>query len=195
MAEDDHCHQQSQIVRRQSQLAREAQRGDAGALGRLYQTTAPRLLGYVRTLVGPDDADDVASETWASILADLSAYRFERGDFQAWAATIARHRAIDHLRRGGRAALPLPPERMPQRVSGLDTERDAVDSLATKQALALIGRLPREQAAAVMLRVVLGMDAASAGRVLRKHPGAVRTAAHRGLRNLREQMSGGVKEH
>ena len=39
-----------------------------------------------------------------------------------------------------------------------------------------------------MLRVILGMDAVSAGRVLRKHPGAVRTATHRGLRTLRERM-------
>jgi RNA polymerase sigma-70 factor (ECF subfamily) len=182
---DDRCHRQ---------IIREAQRGDTRALHSLYQRTAPRLLGYVRTLVGPDDADDVASETWASILADLSAYRLERGDFHAWAAAIARHRAIDHLRRGGRAAVPLPLERLPQDVSALDTERDAVDSLATQRSLALIGRLPREQAAAVLLRVMLGMDAVSAGRVLRKQPGAVRTATHRGLRNLREQLNGGKAE-
>lgn len=182
---DDLCHRKIII---------EAQHGDVRAWHRLYQTAAPRLLGYVRSLVGSDDADDVASETWARILADLPGYRFEKGDFHAWAATIARHRAIDHLRRGGRAALPLPPERFPQRTSALDTERDAVDSLATERALALIGELPREQAAAVMLRVVLGMDAISAGRVLRKHPGAVRTAAHRGLRNLRERMDGSTAE-
>lgn len=194
MTEDDLCHH-SQIIPDHRQLILEAQRGDSRALDHLYQSTAPRLLGYVRALVGPDDADDVASETWASILAGLPAYRSERGDFHAWAATIARHRAIDHLRRGGRAPLPLPPERLPQHVSGLDTERDAVDSLATERALALIGRLPREQASAVLLRVVFGMDAISAGRLLRKHPGAVRTATHRGLQSLRELLSGGVAEH
>ena len=34
------------------------------------------------------------------------------------------------------------------------------------------------------LRVVIGLDAVSAGRVLGKRPGAVRTAAYRGLRRL-----------
>ena len=52
----------------------------------------------------------------------------------------------------------------------------------------LIATLPPDQAEAVLLRVVVGLDAASAGRVLGKRPGAVRTAAHRGLRRLAELL-------
>ena len=53
-------------------------------------------------------------------------------------------------------------------------------------ALALIARLPRDQAEAVLLRVVVGLDAKAAAKVLGKRAGAVRTAAHRGLRALAE---------
>jgi RNA polymerase sigma-70 factor (ECF subfamily) len=45
-----------------------------------------------------------------------------------------------------------------------------------------------DQAEAVMLRVVLGLDAQAAAKVLGKRPGAVRMAAHRGLRRLAETL-------
>ncbi|MEE3921696.1 hypothetical protein V2I01_35910 [Micromonospora sp. BRA006-A] len=51
-------------------------------------------------------------------------------------------------------------------------------------ALALIRTPPPAEAEAVMLRAVIGLDAETAGRVLGRRAGAVRTAAHRGLRRL-----------
>jgi RNA polymerase sigma-70 factor (ECF subfamily) len=56
--------------------------------------------------------------------------------------------------------------------------------MATDAALALISQLPGDQAEAVLLRVVMGLDAVTAGRVLGKRPGAVRMASYRGLRRL-----------
>ena len=56
--------------------------------------------------------------------------------------------------------------------------------MATDAAIALIARLPRDQSEAVLLRVVVGLDAVSAAKVLGKRPGAVRTACYRGLRRL-----------
>jgi RNA polymerase sigma-70 factor (ECF subfamily) len=40
----------------------------------------------------------------------------------------------------------------------------------------------------VLLRVVVGLDGPAAARVLGKRPGAVRTAAHRGLKRLAHQL-------
>ena len=55
-------------------------------------------------------------------------------------------------------------------------------------AVALIATLPPDQAEAVLLRAVVGLDAAAAGAVLGKRPGAVRTAASRGLRTLARRL-------
>ena len=52
----------------------------------------------------------------------------------------------------------------------------------------LIAALPREQAQAVLLRAVVGLDARTAGEVLGKRAGAVRVAAHRGLKRLARQV-------
>ncbi|MGH6653733.1 MAG: sigma factor-like helix-turn-helix DNA-binding protein, partial [Actinocrinis sp.] len=65
-----------------------------------------------------------------------------------------------------------------------DPAREAVDRLATRRALRMISRLPANQAEAVMLRVVVGLDVAQTASVLGKRPGAVRVAAMRGLRQL-----------
>src|SRR6266571_3835451 len=66
--------------------------------------------------------------------------------------------------------------------------RSALDAVATDAALELIARLPRDQADAVLLRVVMGLDAKTAARVLGKRAGAVRTACYRGLRGLAEHL-------
>ncbi|HTX28443.1 MAG TPA: sigma factor-like helix-turn-helix DNA-binding protein, partial [Streptosporangiaceae bacterium] len=48
------------------------------------------------------------------------------------------------------------------------------------------------QAEAVLLRAVLGLDAATAAKVLGKRPGAVRTAAYRGLHTLATRLDAGT---
>ncbi|GII28421.1 hypothetical protein Pmi06nite_18630 [Planotetraspora mira] len=161
-----------------------AQRGDEGAFRVIYQVVQPGLLRYLRVLVG-EDAEDVASEAWLQIARDLGSFRGDSDGFRGWAATIARHRALDHLRRERRrSGLSVPIEQMADRPSDNDTARSALDALASDAALALIARLPRDQAEAVLLRVVMGLDAQTAGQVLGKRAGAVRTAAYRGLRKL-----------
>jgi RNA polymerase sigma-70 factor (ECF subfamily) len=82
----------------------------------------------------------------------------------------------------------MPEQRSP------DTAELALDKLATGDAVALIALLPLEQAEAVMLRAVLRLDAITAARVLGKRSGAVRMAAHRGLRRLAQQLQADTDE-
>ena len=70
----------------------------------------------------------------------------------------------------------------------VDTESAMLEVFTTGAALAVIRSLPRDQAEAVMLRAVMGLDAASAAAILGKRPGAVRSAAHRGLTTLARRL-------
>jgi RNA polymerase sigma-70 factor (ECF subfamily) len=167
-----------------------AQDGDESAFAVAYRIVQPGLLGYLRGLVG-DDAEDVASDAWLEIARDLGRFRGDGAGFRGWTATIARHRALDHLRR--RRVRPTP-SALEQDVLDLpapqSTHDQALESLSTERALALIRDLPRDQAEAVLLRVVVGLDGPGAARVLGKRPGAVRTAAHRGLKRLARRLGG-----
>ncbi|QTT75354.1 RNA polymerase sigma factor [Streptomyces mobaraensis NBRC 13819 = DSM 40847] len=170
---------------------RAAQSGDETAFRAVYRSVQPRLLGYVRTLVGETDAEDVASETWLQIARDLDRFTGDADRFRGWAARIARNRALDHIRmRGRRPVIGGDDSELAGRAGDADTAGEALESLGTARVLSLVARLPQDQAEAVVLRVVVGLDAATAAEVLGKRPGAVRTAAHRGLRRLAGMMNG-----
>ncbi|WP_086561240.1 RNA polymerase sigma factor [Streptomyces africanus] len=165
-----------------------AQDGDEAAFAVAYRIVQPGLLGYLRGLVG-DDAEDVASDAWLEIARDLGRFKGDGAGFRGWTATIARHRALDHLRR----------RRVRPRSSALEqdvldlpgphnTHDQALEAMSTEQALRLVGGLPQDQAEAVLLRVVVGLDGPAAARVLGKRPGAVRTAAYRGLKRLATRL-------
>jgi RNA polymerase sigma-70 factor, ECF subfamily len=162
-----------------------AQDGDPDAFRLLYRDTHPKLLRYLHAITG-DDAEDIASETWLHIARDLHTFHGNYDSFRGWAATIARHRALDHLRHHTRRPppIPVPAEDLATLAATNDTATTAIDALSTTNAIRLIATLPHDQAEAVLLRTVLGLDANRAAAVLGKRPGAVRTAAHRGLRTL-----------
>ena len=163
-------------------------RGDGDAFRVVYRAVQAPLLRYLEVLVGPNDAEDVASETWGQACRDLGRFTGDADGFRGWITTIGRHRALDLLRRRSRRI------RADQDLTGVDpqdsvdTETEMLIGLTTEAALAVIRSLPRDQAEAVMLRAVMGLDARTAGAVLGKRPGAVRSAAHRGLVTLARRL-------
>lgn len=170
------------MTRELSEAVEAARAGDEDAFRFLYRTLQPGLLRYLTALVG-GDAEDVASETWLQIARDLPS--FTGGEFRAWTVTIARNRAMDHLRRQRRRpSLPVPVQALSDLAGDADTAERAGETIGTEAAIALIATLPQREAEAVLLRAVIGLDAETAGRVLGRRAGAVRTAAHRGLRRL-----------
>jgi RNA polymerase sigma factor (sigma-70 family) len=167
-----------------------AQEGDEAAFAVAYRIVQPGLLGYLRGIVG-DDAEDVASDAWLEIARDLGRFRGDGAGFRGWTATIGRHRALDHLRRQRVRPRSAALEQDVLELPGPHSTHDqALEALSTEQALQLVRSLPRDQAEAVLLRVVVGLDGPAAARVLGKRPGAVRTAAHRGLKRLADRLGG-----
>jgi RNA polymerase sigma-70 factor, ECF subfamily len=163
-----------------------ARSGDETGFLLLWDALQPRLLRYLQVL-GCEDVDDVASETWFQAVRDLG--RFKKGtadDFRAWLFTIGRHRAVDAARSRTRFRdkVLAAHAAAPQAPSGNPVEDEVLDGLSTRQAIALVAGLARDQAEVVALRIIAGLDTGALARVLGKSPGAVRVALHRGLRTL-----------
>ena len=162
-----------------------ARRGEESGFAELWHALHPPLLRYLRAVVG-DNAEDVASETWLQAAKDVRGYRGDAAGFRVWLFRVARHRALDELRKASRrkedngdvAAIAT------DWPSAEDTESVAAEREDTERALRLIARLPKDQAEAVLLRVVAGLDVAQTAKVLEKRDGAVRIAAMRGLKRL-----------
>lgn len=169
-------------------LVRSAAAGDRTAFESLYRALQPRLLRYAFSLVG-QDAEDVTAEAWLQIARDMRGFSGDLDAFRGWTARIVRNRALDHLRaRARRPVDPTPIDDLFDICARDDTEADAIERILTTSAVHLIASLPRDQAEAVMLRAVVGLDARSAGEVLGKSAAAVRVAAHRGLRTLAKRL-------
>lgn len=161
-----------------------ARRGDESGMAGLWRALNPLVLRYLRVVVG-QAAEDVASETWLQAAHEIKRFRGDAAGFRIWLFRVARHRALEELRRSGRRREdPAGLYELDDRASRDDPAREAVDRMATQHALRLIADLPANQAEAVMLRVVVGMDVSQTATVLGKRPGAVRVAAMRGLRRL-----------
>jgi len=166
-------------------LAR-AQAGDEAAFACIFRDIQPALLRYLRVIA--PDPEDVAGETWVQVVAGLGGFRGEEQAFRAWLFTIARHRAADAGRsRARRPAVPLETSGAEDQLTSPDTADLALEAVSARAAVAMIATLPAEQAEIIMLRVVAGLDTADVARIVRKTPGAVRVAAHRGLRRLAGQ--------
>jgi RNA polymerase sigma-70 factor (ECF subfamily) len=132
-----------------------------------------------------DAAEDVASETWLQAARDLRRFRGDLVGFRVWLFRIGRHRGIDDRRRARRRTEePYDPASQDPLATSRDAASDAIEQLGTEWALSVIASLPPDQAEAVMLRVVAGLDVRQTAEVLGKRPGAVRVAAMRGLRKL-----------
>jgi RNA polymerase sigma-70 factor, ECF subfamily len=166
-----------------------AQGGDEDAFRLLYRAIHPGLIRYMWAQVG-DAAEDLAADTWLCVARDLGRFRGDEAGFRGWVTTIGRHRVLDYLRYQGRhPSGGAPVELLAHLPAAEDTEAAVMTALATADALEMIAALPAVQAEAVLLTAVMELDAKTAGKVMGKSSGAVRVAAHRGLRRLAERLA------
>lgn len=167
-----------------------ARRGDEDAFVLLFRSVQPALLRYLRVLGGAL-ADDVAGETWVSVVRGLDRFSGDESGWRSWVFTIAHARLRDAQRKQGRLPVPVDDRELWEtQVARVDVWRDVEELMTTEDALRLVACLPRDQAAAVMLRHVVGLEVAQAAEVLGKRAGAVRVATHRGLRALAAFLEG-----
>ena len=162
-------------------------RGDELALSALWRELQPALLRYLRA-VEPGAAEDIASDTWLEVTRGIDRFKGGEREFRGWLFTIARHRLIDARRRAARHRT-APVAWIPERAGHDDPEDDVLVDLSTEESLRLVSELPREQAEAVLLRVMHGLDTDRVAEIMGKQPGNVRVLSHRGLRNLARRLT------
>jgi RNA polymerase sigma-70 factor (ECF subfamily) len=167
-----------------------ARAGDESGFLMLWTDLNPRLLRYLRVL-GCDDPDDVASEAWLQAVRDLERFRGNAADFRGWLFTVARHRAVDDARSRTRfrdkILGPLTAKAASEQDRPADpspVEDEVLYGLSTRQAVALVKQLSKDQAEVVALRVIAGLDTDAVAQMLGKSPGAVRVTLHRALKAL-----------
>lgn len=138
---------------------------------------------FLVATVGSVEADDCYQETW---LAALRAYPRLRdaANLRGWLLTIANRKAIDHIRAGKRAPVPVGAE--PPEVATEDVHPSSGEDAELRAA---VRGLPPKQRAAVAMRYELDADYALIARVMGISQEAARRNVHEGLKRLRREVS------
>lgn len=165
-------------------LVRRAQAGEAAAFDELVRTHFTLVYAFLhRQLGNPEDAEDLAQETFVRAHAALAHYRAD-ARFATWLVRIAHHLAIDHQRASGR-------RHRAQAFSGLDAhvqdalraraelepapgERAARGEFARALSQAL-DRLPPRLRAVLVLRVFEEREYDEVARITGVRPATART--------------------
>lgn len=166
-----------------------AQQGDEAAFTVLWRDCNPPLVRYLK-VIAPQTAEDVAAETWASVIRAFGRFQGGEDSWRAWLFTTARRRVTDDgRRRSRRREWPMAEVGLGEEPRAADPADVALENLATREAIAAVASLPPLQAEVIMLRVVAGLDTDTVAQLVGRSPGAIRVAVHRGLRRLAQVVS------
>ena len=160
-----------------------AQAGDPGAFEAIFEAYYPRIVSYCYRLVGEQEqAQDLAQDTFVKAYHALPRTGAEL-NLQAWLFTIATNTALSALRRRRRLAwLPLL-DRYPAPGGGYGSVEAVADRVLLQAAL---DRLPREQAALLLLRLHYGLSYEELAPLFGGSAGAVKTRLSRARRAFRD---------
>jgi RNA polymerase sigma-70 factor, ECF subfamily len=146
------------------ELWKRIRRGEAQAFDAFYRETAPRLLGFLRQIVGNRQAaEDVMQETFTRMWRSSNGFTPERGTLRAYLFGVARKCAAEWWRKRGSAdgnPIEEPAECKTEIASLVD---DALQ------------RLPEEQRSLLWLREVEGQSYVELAQILEIPVGTVRS--------------------
>jgi RNA polymerase sigma-70 factor (ECF subfamily) len=165
--------------------------GDAAAFAELYRRLAPRLLGYLISLIGERAAaEDLLQLTFLKLHEARDVY-IRGADPVPWLYTIAHRTFLDEARRRRRLRVKLTVDgdlghELRADLSGSPEGQtsEAPDPMATVT-LAALAQLPQNQREALVLTKLHGRSHAEAAAITGTTPSAIKLRAHRAYVALR----------
>lgn len=163
--------------------------GDSVVWEDFYTAMYPAMVSYARRRLPTEEARDAVSETMARALARPERIPMPPATPEGWIFGILRHVVLDAQRRSYRGvrALRRSPAVTTEWLDAGEGVFRAEEEGAVRSAFA---RLSARDQEILELRVLGGMSAEEAGRVLGMREGAVRNAQHRALRRLHAHLDG-----
>ena len=166
---------------------------DADEFLTYYQKYKHKIFNYFwyRTGFKQELAEDLTSEVFIKALRKFSSFKKDLS-FQAWIYQIAHNHLIDHFRKNKYDQVELE-EAMhvpDQRVGNKNME----DKVFLQQVLDNIKSLPDYYQEILVLKYINHLETTEIANILEKEEGAVRTALHRGLKELRKTIERPGKE-
>ena len=160
--------------------------GDESAMGELYDRYSGVVYGIaLRVLADTMAAEDVLQEVFLRLWRNPQAFNAERGRLAPWLAVIARHRAIDQLRKRPReediSELPVS--------TGVNLEDEAAQKIAAEKVREALTQLPPEQRKLLEMAYFEGLTQSEIAGRTGEPLGTVKTRIRSGLLALRKAFA------
>ena len=164
---------------------------DVSAFEQLYDRHARLVYGLVlRILQHASTSEEVVQDVFLQLWRNAAQYDSARGPFVPWLCTMARNRALDHLRKKGerqRRREELP-EELPVLVIAPDYEKVLDDRRRAERVRALMASLTPQQKKAIELAYFEGMSHSEIASALKQPLGTVKSWIRNGLLSLKEGL-------
>ena len=159
-------------------------RGDPAAFRRLVLATSQKLVRLAARIIGTvEDGEDVVQEAYVKAHRALVEGRFDRRSrIDTWLYRIVANSAIDALRAGARR--PKSVETIPE--PSWDGVGAAEARVALAELEALLGGLPHDQRAALVLKSVEGLSSSEIAEIMGTTEGAVEQRLVRARATLKD---------
>jgi RNA polymerase sigma factor (sigma-70 family) len=158
------------------------------AFGVFYERHFASVLAFFRRrTAGPEEAFDLAAETFAAALSSLRRFQPGSDSAQAWLFAIARHKLSEARRSNqvqdeARRTLAMQPIQLD------DEAIEILERIASVPALELLATLTTDQRDAIAARHLEERDYAEIAADLRCSQSVVRKRVSRGLASLRDRL-------
>lgn len=160
--------------------------GDQQAMAELYDRYSPVVYSVaLRVLQDTAAAEDVLQDIFLQLWRNPDSFDASRGCLGAWLAVIARHRAIDRLRK-----------RRPETdiddcvlSSGPDVRNETERTLVIEKVRGVLDQMPREQRTALEMAFFQGMTHTEIAEKTGEPLGTIKTRIRSGLQQLRKKFA------
>ena len=163
------------------------------ALTQLYERYSRVILSLTLAILNDRAAaEEVTLDVFMRVWQKAGSYRVEQAKVSTWLAHIARHRAIDVLRRGAvrpdRAALQWETVAFGVDLSEGDLQKSVELSLRREQVHRALGRLPAAQQQVLILAYFGGYTQREIAETLKQPLGTVKTRLRLAMQKLRDVL-------
>lgn len=174
-------------------LIHRLQSRDPKAMAELYDRYGRLVYSLIYRIVrNPSLAEDLAQETFLRIWNRVSSFDAEKGAIGAWVLTVARNRAIDHLRSmdGRLQAGVIEMDRLENTSLFATFDVDALSIDRMRRLKSAFEKLTPNQRQVIDLAYYEGLSQTEMAERLKQPLGTVKTWTRSALKILREELAG-----
>lgn len=177
------------LTEAENRIIAKAREGEREALNELVTTYWPFIYRLALGKTGnPDDAQEIAQDTFLRALAALPRYQETNATFKTYLARIALNLITDYYRKRGRTpqVFDITQYHEPIIDTGTRPEEAAINSEQRQEVAKMLTLLPEEQRRVIELRIIQGIPVADVAKIMGKSAAAVKMLQQRALKKLKD---------